>query len=130
MPKIDRQAIYERDGGLCGFCGEHVPLELLNLDHIQPRGLGGPTTAENLRVAHQLCNIVAGREVVRERRRLGLSAMTEAARMLRLPVPLHDWLRATAKRERRTMHSQVLFLLEQSIEAERGKPDRPTHALA
>lgn len=54
--KIDRAAIYERDGGLCGICGESVEFTAMELDHIQPLMLGGSDALDNLRVAHKLCN--------------------------------------------------------------------------
>lgn len=55
-----RRAIYLRDGGLCGFCGEAVPISAFHLDHHPiPRLAGGPTTMDNLRLAHPRCNIAA-----------------------------------------------------------------------
>lgn len=54
--KIDRQAIYERDGGICQICGDHVSSDDFTLDHIVPLSAGGPHTETNLRIAHRSCN--------------------------------------------------------------------------
>ncbi len=35
--------------------------------------------------------------------------------LLRLPSELHDQLRALAARERRSLHGQILYLLEQAV---------------
>lgn len=65
VPSAIRLMIYERDGWLCGFCGEEVnPQEAHNspgqatLDHILPRSLGGPDDHSNLRLLHRYCNNV------------------------------------------------------------------------
>jgi hypothetical protein len=54
---IDRQAIYERDGGICQICGKPVPADNFHLDHVDPDGPHGP---ENLRISHPLCNVHRG----------------------------------------------------------------------
>jgi hypothetical protein len=38
--------------------------------------------------------------------------------MLRLSPELHDRLRALAVRERRSLHAQILYLLEQALDME------------
>jgi len=52
--QICREAIYQRDGGICGICRQPVPADDFHLDHIDPAGPHGP---ENLRIAHPLCNV-------------------------------------------------------------------------
>lgn len=114
MPKVDRQAIYERDGGLCGFCGLPVTVAAFHLDHVQPRALGGLTTEENLRVAHRKCNITAGQQVRRERRRLGLPSLTpDSVKTVRFPSDLHERLSQIAEAEDRTLASLVIFATRQ-----------------
>ena len=54
--RVDRQAIFERDGWICGICGEVVVRADATLDHIVPVARGGPYTAANLRIAHAICN--------------------------------------------------------------------------
>ena len=56
MPKIDRRAIYERDRGVCGICDTPVLYADMQIDHVLPRGHGGPDDPENLRATHQHCN--------------------------------------------------------------------------
>jgi 5-methylcytosine-specific restriction endonuclease McrA len=58
-----RRAIYARDEGICGICGDAVEMLLgtnedmaPSLDHIIPRSLGGTNDDDNLRLAHRLCN--------------------------------------------------------------------------
>lgn len=53
---IDREAIFERDGWLCGICGEPVEAGDATLDHIVPISLGGADESSNVRLAHSLCN--------------------------------------------------------------------------
>ena len=56
VEKIDRLALYERDGGRCHLCGKHVPRAKFTLDHLIPLAHGGSHTALNLAVAHGYCN--------------------------------------------------------------------------
>lgn len=53
---VDREAIFERDGRLCGICGEQVERQEATLDHIVPISLGGAHEPSNVRLAHSLCN--------------------------------------------------------------------------
>ncbi len=66
VPAHVRRAVWERDGGRCQFrlasgeiCGSTHQLEI---DHITPRALGGPSTVDNCRVACRPHNGVAARE--------------------------------------------------------------------
>ena len=56
VEKIDRMAVYDRDGGRCHICGDRVSPTEFVLDHLIPLAHGGPHVASNLRVAHGLCN--------------------------------------------------------------------------
>lgn len=47
-PRVSREAIFERDGGICQYTGERVGRLGGNLDHIVPRARGGRNTFENL----------------------------------------------------------------------------------
>lgn len=51
-----RQRVIARDGLICGLCGQPVAADDVDIDHIIPRSLGGPTTLDNLRVTHSHCN--------------------------------------------------------------------------
>jgi 5-methylcytosine-specific restriction endonuclease McrA len=47
-PKVSRQAIFHRDGGICQYTGERVGFADGNLDHVIPRDQGGHSSFENL----------------------------------------------------------------------------------
>jgi 5-methylcytosine-specific restriction endonuclease McrA len=62
-----KRAVWQRDGGRCqweldggGVCGS---THRVQLDHIVPRGRGGPSTVENLRVLCAAHNDLAARQV-------------------------------------------------------------------
>jgi hypothetical protein len=46
-PRLSREAIYERDAGVCQYTGEFVGRSG-NLDHVVPRARGGRDSFENL----------------------------------------------------------------------------------
>ncbi len=65
-PKVKRE-VRARDGGKCqwpvssgGVCGSEVRVEI---DHVVPRGRGGPSTVENCRVLCDVHNREAARQV-------------------------------------------------------------------
>ncbi|WP_242344479.1 HNH endonuclease [Anaeromyxobacter terrae] len=81
IPAIVRRAVWRRDGGRCAWvgpdgcrCSSRWKLEL---DHIQPAALGGPSTIDNLRLACRAHNLlhaerIFGREhMARFRRHAG-----------------------------------------------------------
>ena len=51
-----RVAIYRRDGGRCRECGDAVPFESFEADHVLPHVHGGPTTTVNGRLTCLTCN--------------------------------------------------------------------------
>jgi 5-methylcytosine-specific restriction endonuclease McrA len=66
VPAQVRRAVYERDGARCAHidtegrrCTEQGQLEI---DHIVPWALGGPTTVDNLRLACRGHNAQAARQ--------------------------------------------------------------------
>ncbi|MGF1531456.1 MAG: HNH endonuclease [Puniceicoccaceae bacterium] len=54
--KLNRKAIFERDGYRCQYCGECHEDRFLNLDHVIPRDQGGRTTWENIVTSCLTCN--------------------------------------------------------------------------
>ena len=52
-----KRAAYERQGGVCPYCGEHFDLSEMHADHIKPWAKGGPTTAENCQMLCRDCNL-------------------------------------------------------------------------
>ena len=64
---IDERIVYEKDGGICGICGQHIDLSVryphpmsLSLDHIVPISKGGTHKYGNVRVTHLACNCRRG----------------------------------------------------------------------
>lgn len=60
IEKIDRAAIIERDRNICHLCRLPVEPHDIHLDHVVPLARGGNHTADNLAVAHSLCNARKG----------------------------------------------------------------------
>jgi 5-methylcytosine-specific restriction endonuclease McrA len=48
QPRLSRDAIFERDGGVCQYTGEYVGRDGGNLDHVIARSAGGRNSFENL----------------------------------------------------------------------------------
>lgn len=65
--KFSRESVFERDGWVCGICGEHIdrgasfpdPLSV-SLDHIIPLAMGGGHVRENVQCSHLVCNMRKG----------------------------------------------------------------------
>ncbi len=65
VPAKVKREVRARDGGKCqwplasgGICGSEVRLEI---DHVQPRGKGGPSTPDNCRILCKVHNLEAAR---------------------------------------------------------------------
>jgi 5-methylcytosine-specific restriction endonuclease McrA len=58
--KVDRLAIFDRDGGKCHICGGRADRNAFHLDHLIPVVDGGGFVAANLRVSHPSCNMSRG----------------------------------------------------------------------
>lgn len=58
IPKALRQRVAEQARFRCGYCltSEHIVGAPMEIDHIIPISLGGPTEEENLWLACSLCN--------------------------------------------------------------------------
>lgn len=81
LPRVTRQAIFERDGGVCQYTGEYVGKGGGNLDHVIPRHRGGRDSFENL--------VWAKREInSRKANRLPHEAGLQLIRRPRAPLPL------------------------------------------
>lgn len=64
---FDPHTVYERDGWVCGICGDQVDMfakwpdqMCASLDHVVPMSKGGSHTPDNSRLAHWLCNSLRG----------------------------------------------------------------------
>lgn len=58
-----RLEVYQRDGGLCGLCGEAIDLTVryphprsFTIDHVLPLSKGGLDVLDNVQAAHFHCN--------------------------------------------------------------------------
>ncbi len=56
LPQPTRRGVYERDGGICAYCGKILPLSAATLDHVVPQAQGGPDAWDNLVTACRRCN--------------------------------------------------------------------------
>jgi len=56
VEKVDPQAVYERDKGVCQWCKKRVRRDVMALDHIVPLSLGGPHETKNVQLVHRRCN--------------------------------------------------------------------------
>ncbi len=77
IPAHVRRAVWTRDGGRCQFrlasgeiCGSTLRVEI---DHVKPRALGGPSTVENCRLACRPHNDRAARQVFGDARMDGFT---------------------------------------------------------
>lgn len=66
IPKALRRRVAERGRYRCEYCltQEEVTGNEMDVDHILPEALGGPTTAENLCLACTKCNEYKGDQVI------------------------------------------------------------------
>ncbi len=65
---LNRRNVLARDGHLCQYCGRHLPVHLLSIDHVVPRSRGGETTWENVVCACLSCNVKKGGRTPHEAR--------------------------------------------------------------
>lgn len=55
--KRDARAAYERQKGVCLYCGKHFEFEEMQADHITPWSKGGRTVPENCQMLCRDCNL-------------------------------------------------------------------------
>ena len=58
--KKQKREAYERQRGICVYCGKHFELEEMEADHITPWKEGGTTVAENCQMLCKNCNRIKG----------------------------------------------------------------------
>lgn len=56
VPTLTRRHLYQRDRGLCLYCGEGVSYREMEMEHIVPRSKGGRTLWDNVVSACRPCN--------------------------------------------------------------------------
>ena len=57
VESVSRQAVYERDEGVCGICHRPVSRRAFHLDHIIPLARGGEHSYANTQATHPRCNM-------------------------------------------------------------------------
>jgi len=116
------EALIERDGPVCVWCGRAALGNDLTADHIVPRSRGGRTSPENLTVACRSCNKRRGTKPVVSFVR---SLLDEGARPRgdSLLVGLGR-LAASDRRDLAAYGTRQLVLLERLLQEQCGDPQR------
>lgn len=63
LPPAIRASVIERDGYVCGLCGDPVDPGDVHIDHVLPVSLGGDDELPNLQVTHSSCNLAKGARI-------------------------------------------------------------------
>lgn len=56
LTKAERQAVYDKIGGYCAYCGCSITLSEMQADHIVPLHKGGADEVDNMLPACRSCN--------------------------------------------------------------------------
>ncbi len=56
VPQPTKRGVWERDRGVCAYCGKLIPLAAATLDHVNPQWLDGRTAWDNLVTSCTRCN--------------------------------------------------------------------------
>ncbi len=56
VPPLSNQTLFQRDGHLCLYCGDHFPSRQLSRDHVRPSSQGGRDHWNNVVTACVRCN--------------------------------------------------------------------------
>ncbi len=67
-PMPTKRLIYDRDGGICAYCGKSIPYTATTLDHVIPLSKGGDSSWENLVNCCHSCNQHKGNHAPEEAR--------------------------------------------------------------
>jgi hypothetical protein len=54
--KQTRQAVYNKFGGHCAYCGNEIEIKDMQVDHVIPKRIGGMDDINNLNPACRRCN--------------------------------------------------------------------------
>ena len=68
---VDRNRVWERDGGKCHICGKRCNAGNWHLDHLIPLSLGGTHEYCNVAVSHPACNAARGNKGPAQLRLIG-----------------------------------------------------------
>lgn len=56
LSKAERQAVYDKTGGHCAYCGDEIRLNTMQADHVDPLRRGGTDGVQNMLPACRSCN--------------------------------------------------------------------------
>lgn len=56
----DKRRIYNRQNGLCAYCGQRRNIKYMTVDHIIPLSKGGSNKETNLQCTCKMCNYFKG----------------------------------------------------------------------
>lgn len=60
IPPHDKRRIYDRQNGLCAYCGQHRNIKYMTVDHIISLSKGGTDSLDNLQCTCKKCNGLKG----------------------------------------------------------------------
>lgn len=94
--RFNKEAVFQRDGNRCQYCGKVLPHHLLNLDHVIPRNMGGKTSWENIVTSCIDCNSRKGNRMPHQANMKILNRPTRPKRRPFVNLPKEeakeDWL--------------------------------------
>lgn len=64
--RYSRRNVFQRDNGICQYCGEKPPKDQLTIDHVQPRSKGGNNSWTNVVTCCIECNAEKGDKTLEE----------------------------------------------------------------
>lgn len=62
-----RERLFKRDGGNCWFCGEHMEVDDMTVEHLVSLTQGGRNVLANMVLTHQACNAKLGNRPLAEK---------------------------------------------------------------
>jgi hypothetical protein len=112
-----RLLIWERDDGICQLCQAPVPFDrYMHADHVEAASLGGPTTVQNLRATHHVCNIRRGNGLPRARSKQNVVCI-----VVRPQPSLEAEIRRLTEEEDRPLNRTIIRLLRAGLEHYRAE---------
>ena len=81
---LNRKTLYERDDGRCCYCGNHIKMSEMTIEHVYPESKGGLSDWANLRASCYDCNHEKGDKLLSElgwnlRKRVGIPTLSHSA---------------------------------------------------
>lgn len=112
-----RRRVWERDQGICHLCGDPVPFEAMEADHLIRPVDGGTNEDSNLRAAHRYCNRARGGREVRHIHR----ARSVVVTTIRTSVEDRQRADATAAKRGLSLNTLIVEALRKEVERDGDK---------